>query len=103
MTAFAVGRPTSCAKAARPGASQSPSDVSIAAIVFTRMTPPSAPQIRYGAGHLIGRLNDLRIHLIGALGGDQVGDLRHRIDVGGFEISLLQNAERGVAGHADRR
>ena len=55
------------------------------------------------AGHLVGGLDHLGVHLIGALRRDQVGDLGDRIDVGGFEIALLDDAESGVAGHADGR
>ena len=32
---------------------------------------------------------------------DQIGYLRDWVDVGGFQIALLDDAERGVAGHAD--
>ena len=79
-----------------------PNDASKAAIQFTRMArSPQALIFDDRAGHLVGGLDDLRIHFIGALRADQVGDLRHRVDVGGFQIALLDDAERRVAGHAD--
>jgi len=51
----------------------------------------------HGGEHVVGRLNDLGVHLIGALRGDQLGDLLDRVDVGGLQISLLQAAEAGIA------
>ena len=50
--------------------------------------------------HLIRCGDDLGIHFIGALGGDQRGDLVHRIDVGGFQEALLDGAVAGRARHA---
>src|SRR5471030_2825638 len=61
------------------------------------------PQLGGLLQHLIRRRDDLGIHFIGALGGDQRRDLVHRIDVGGFQEALLDGAVAGRAGHAGLR
>ena len=54
--------------------------------------------------HLVGSLDDLGVHLVGALRRYQLGDLAHRIDVRFLEIALMDRAEAGIAGDAvDRR
>src|SRR5690606_13358177 len=44
--------------------------------------------LRERAEHLVGALDDLRVHLVGPLGGDQVGDLRDDVDVRGLQEAL---------------
>src|SRR5579862_3349485 len=56
-----------------------------------------------GRHHLIGGLDDLRIHLVSALCRDEVGDLRDDVDIRGFEKALLNRAKRGRAGIARHR
>ena len=53
----------------------------------------SAHQVGGRRQHLVGGGDDLGVHLVGALRGDQVGDFVDRLDVGLFEIALLQVAE----------
>ena len=53
--------------------------------------------------HLVGRLDHLGVHFVGALGGDQLGDLLDGIDVGALQIALMDLAEAGIAGNADDR
>src|SRR5690349_21134200 len=38
------------------------------------------PQVRRGLEHLVGRGDDLGVHLVGALGDDQGGDFADRVD-----------------------
>ena len=59
------------------------------------MTSPLAEHVGGGLQHLVGRAHDLGVHLIGALGGDQVGDFGHHLDIGLFEIALLDVAIDG--------
>src|SRR5580765_5489234 len=47
--------------------------------------------------HLVRGRDDLGIHFIGALGSDEIGDLFHRIDIGGLDESLLDLAEARCA------
>ena len=54
--------------------------------------PFSAHQLRGRLQHLVRRGDDLGIHLVGALRGDQVGDFGDRLDVGLFEAALQQRA-----------
>lgn len=49
------------------------------------------------AGHVVGSLNDLGIHLVSPLGGDQFGDLLDRVDVGILEIALGQRSEGDIS------
>src|SRR5665213_1764824 len=53
-------------------------------------SPRMTSRLHLGVGlqHLVGGGDHLRIHLVGALGDDQRGDLAHRIDVGGLGIAL---------------
>src|SRR3954465_8996822 len=51
--------------------------------------------------HLVGRADNLRVHLVSALRCDQVGDLGHDVDVAGFKRALDEPAiagSRRVAG-----
>ena len=57
------------------------------------MALSSAQHLRGRLQHLVGRGDDLGVHLVGALRGDQVGDFLHGLDVRLFEIALLQVAE----------
>ena len=41
-----------------------------------------------GLQHLVGSGHDARVHFIGTLRGDQVGNFGHGVDVGVFEIGL---------------
>src|SRR5471032_1820163 len=59
-----------------------------------------APQLGCLLQHLVCCRDNLGIHFIGTLGGDQRRDLVHRIDVGGFQKALLDGAVAGRAGHA---
>src|SRR5262245_21809700 len=43
--------------------------------------------------HLVGCLDDLGVHLVGALRGNQVGHLLHRVDVGGLEEALQRGGK----------
>src|SRR6185295_4125633 len=61
---------------------------------------PLAEHVGGGLQHLVGRADDLGVHLIGALGGDQVGDFGHHLDVGLFEIALLHVAKAVGVGDA---
>ena len=51
-------------------------------------------QRRNRAEHLVGSLNDFRVHLISALRRDQLGNFGHRIDVRSFQIALQNRTER---------
>jgi hypothetical protein len=62
-----------------------------------------ADAVGHGAGHFIGRLHDLGVHFIAALGGNQRRDFLHRIDVGSFQISLADDAETRITGNAGYR
>jgi len=61
---------------------------------------PLAEHAGGGLHHLIGGADDLGVHLIGALRGDQVGDFRNHLDVGRFKIALLHVAEAVGIGEA---
>src|ERR1043166_8969165 len=64
-----------------------------AAITATRsMIHSSRVHVVVGLEHLVGRCDDLGVHLIGTLGGDQVGHLDHRVDVRLLEVALLNVA-----------
>src|SRR5260370_22721440 len=99
MTAFGVGASDSCATdAVTQNADNSVTDVPrTKRFVTTPIKPLLAPHVGDRAGHLVSGLNDLGVHLVGALRRDQVGDLGHWIDVGRFDVALLQNAEGRVA------
>src|SRR5262249_39647045 len=72
----------SAARAAAPGTSASK-----AAITATRsMVQSSRVHVVVGLQHLVGCGDDLRVHFVRALGGDQVGHLDHRVDVRLLEI-----------------
>ena len=60
----------------------------------------SSRQLRGCLQHFVGRGDDLGVHLVGALRGDQIGDLGHRLDVGLFEAALQQRAGAVGAGRA---
>ncbi len=64
------------------------------------MAPPSAEHAGGGLHHLVGGADHLGVHLVGALGGDQVGDFEHDFDVGLFEVALLHVAEAVGIGEA---
>src|SRR5260370_34492841 len=77
-------------------------DAAIRAVARRRaraiMASPLAEHVGGGLQHLVGRADDLGVHLIGALGGDQVGDFGHHLDIGLFEVGLLHVAEAvGIA------
>src|SRR3546814_15593703 len=46
-----------------------------------------------GAEHFVGGLDHLRVHLVGTLRGDQIGDLADRVDVRGLDESPEDGAE----------
>src|SRR5690348_14669221 len=65
---------------------------------------PASLHLAQRRHHLVGGLDHFRIHLIGALRRDEVGDLRDDVDIGGLEQALIERAEAGRAGIAgDRR
>src|SRR5690349_16998109 len=73
-------------------------------IIALCLMPPALLDLVERGQHLVGSLDHLRVHLIGALRRDEVGDLRHDVDVGGLEQALVDRAESGRAGRAgDRR
>src|SRR3546814_3671453 len=49
------------------------------------------------------RSDHLRVHFIGALGTDQIGDFLHRIDVRRLQVALPQRTEADGVRVADRR
>src|SRR5258707_1101109 len=109
MTAFGVGMSVSWAK---DGAAQAAANTAIAALRKTRacvgridrlLGSCLAAHVGDCAGHLICGLNDLGVHLIGALGRNEVRDLGDRIDVGSLDVALLNDSERSVARGADSR
>src|SRR5258705_7938060 len=79
-------------------------DAAIRAVARRRaraiMASPLAEHVGGGLQHLVGRADDLGVHLIGALGGDQVGDFGHHLDIGLFEIALLHVAKTVGVGDA---
>src|SRR5207247_10594634 len=72
-------------------------DAAIRAVAMRRaraiMTSPLAEHVGGGLQHLVGWTDDLGVHLVGALRGDQVGDFCDHLDIGLFEIALLHVAE----------
>src|SRR6185295_18114173 len=72
-------------------------------ILFLRPIPGMALTQALGDGgeHVIGGLDDLRVHLIGALRRDELGNLLHRIDVGVLEVALIHAAKARFPRHAD--
>src|SRR4029453_306601 len=79
-------------------------DAAIRAVARRRaraiMTSPLAEHVGGGLQHLVGRADDLGVHLIGALGRDQVGDFGHHFDIGLFEVGLLHIAKAVGIGDA---
>src|SRR5690606_6334316 len=63
-------------------------------------TTPLA-QLAGGFHHLVSARDDAGVHLVGTLGGDEVGDFGDRVDVGHFQIALEQVAGALGVGHAD--
>src|SRR5271157_4711094 len=53
--------------------------------------------LRDRARHVGGRLNDLRVHLIGTLRRDKIGNFLHRIDIGAFGIALTNQRKPRIA------
>ena len=53
------------------------------------LTALQAHQVGGGLQHLVGGRDHLRVHLVGALRGDQSCNFRHRVDVRLLEITLL--------------
>jgi hypothetical protein len=51
--------------------------------------------------HVVGGADDARVHFVGALGGDQIGDLGDRVDIGLFQEGLEQGAVAFRAGRCD--
>src|SRR5690349_5642759 len=97
MTRFGTST-TSCAYAFPAPAKASPN---AHAARKGRGLMPSPHVLGYCGSHLVRRLDDLRVHLVGALRRDQLGDLLYRINVGSLEVTLLDGGEARVAGHAD--
>src|SRR3972149_10081979 len=58
--------------------------------------------LRRALEHLVGGLDHLRIHLIGALGADEIGDLLDNVHVGGFQVALMNRADAGSTRNARR-
>ena len=83
----ASGASPVCAAAAAGIARQS------ARVRMRIMAYSSAEQVGGRLQHLVGCGDDLGVHFVGALRGDQIGDFAHRLDIGLFEIALLQVAE----------
>src|SRR5580704_4348758 len=73
--------------------------VRVMAMTF-RYLPFSAHQLRGRLQHFVGCGDDLGIHLVGALCRDQIRDLGYRLDVGLFEVALLQRT--GAVGAGQR-
>ena len=61
------------------------------------------PQITHGLQRLIGALDALAVHLERPLRLDQSDELRHRIDIAGFQIILQGLAGAEIAGVGDDR
>src|SRR5215471_5964174 len=61
------------------------------------------PQTSGVLKHLVCCRDHLGIHFIGALSGDERSDLVHRIDVRGFQETLLDGAVAGRARHTGLR
>jgi hypothetical protein len=53
--------------------------------------------------HLVRGRDDFRVHRIGALGRDQIGDFRDRVYVRGFKLPLQQRAGAVDAGIGELR
>ena len=64
--------------------------IGLASSSFCVSRPRLAAHIGDRAGHLVRRLNHLGVHLVGALGRDEVGDLCDGIDVRGFDVSCCR-------------
>ena len=63
-----------------------------------------AVQVQGDRGVVVGGLNDLRVHLVGPLCGNELRDLLDRIDIGVLEIALLHFCEPDVSRNSgDRR
>src|SRR6476619_6466884 len=79
-------------------------DAAIRAVARRRaraiMASPLAEHVGGRLHHLVGRADHLGVHLIGALGGDQVRDFSHDLDIGLFEVALLHVAEAVGVGDA---
>src|SRR5262245_28156921 len=71
-----------------------------AMIARRRIGLSSGVHVVVGLQHLVGRLDHLGVHLVGALRGDQAGHLEHGVDVRLFEIALLQVAKTVLVGIA---
>src|SRR5580704_3322621 len=95
FSAGVAGAPPVCAAAAVDRAISAKS-----AVKRNISQSPLPHQLRGGLQHLVGSRDHLRVHLIGALGGDQVRDLGDRVDVRLLEIALLQAAVAVDAGDA---
>src|SRR3954451_6315090 len=72
-------------------------------ILFNMDTPELPKTLRYRRCHLIRCLDDLGIHLIGPLSGNQLGDFLDGIDVRSLEIVLVDLAVTGITGRSDHR
>src|SRR6201991_747690 len=78
--------------------------VEIVAIVVRIIVITSAEQRRGRLHHLVGGADDLGVHLVGALGGDQVAHLRDDVDIGLLQAALGDLAVAlGVRGAGLRR
>src|SRR6185369_8971302 len=90
MLARSVGAAmtSSAASAGRASSSRAESVARVVRIIVIA----SAEQRRGRLHHLVGGADDFGVHLVGALGGDQVAHLRDDVDIG-----LLQAALRDLA------
>src|ERR1043166_9956743 len=88
---LSVGTGAASSSPARAAAA-GPSAINAAITATRSMIHSSGVHVVVGLEHLIGRGDDLGVHFIGPLGGDQVGHLDHRVDVGLLEIALLNVA-----------
>ena len=70
---------------------------------FDLIEDPYRRPLEIVCGHVVGRLDHLRIHFVGALGRDQFGDFLDGIDVRALQIALMDLSVSGIAGDADNR
>src|SRR4051812_50112596 len=95
-----VAMKSSAACAGRASASRA----EIVARVVRIIVITSAEQRRGRLHHLVGGADHLGVHLVGALGGDQVAHLRDDVDIGLLEAALGDVAEAlGARGAVLRR
>src|SRR6186713_3069376 len=103
-----VAMPSSAACAGRASASRMEIEARVVRIIVIASVIASvlasAEQRRGRLHHLVGGADDLGIHLVGTLRGDQVAHLRDDVDIGLFEAALGDLAVAfGVRGAVLRR